>query len=259
MTKTKILTAIISSALLSGASATVTLVHHYSLGESGSGLPTDSVGGADFTATTGTAPTAQVGAASASIGSTHYLSYTGGSYSTGANLLDLPTDNFAVGLWVRTSEILGSRKDTKIFQGKSAGTGDIDFQLSDAKSGANDAWAASVSGKTWVGPVRGVDGSAVANTWAHLAWVRDGGDNSFYIDGVQYNLGGDDAPAWGKSAFLGTDQNAIPMDLDDLRIYTFDAGEGAAAVNAMFSAVPEPSSVALLGLGGIAFLLRRRK
>jgi len=258
MKKIKLITAIVSSALLSGASAAVTLTHYYSLGET-AGLPTDSVGSSDFTTATGTAPTSQVGAADASIGSTHYLTYTGGSSSTGADFSALPTNNFAVGLWVRTSTISPSRSDVIMFQGNSAGGGDADLILSDGGSGATDAWAASVSGATWVGPNRGVGGSAVIDTWEHLAWVRDNGVDTLYIGGVAQTPTKTNAVSWGASGFLGTNNSGTAMDLDDLRIYTFDAGEGGDAVSAMFTAVPEPSSAALLGIGGIALLLRRRK
>ncbi|GAA5495903.1 hypothetical protein Rhal01_02084 [Rubritalea halochordaticola] len=128
------------------AHSAVTLSHYYSLGEDGS-TPLDSIAGADFSGTTGSSPSVIAGSANGSIGSSSYLSYSGGSYSFGADVQSsMPTNNFAVGLWVRTSTINPTRTDSVIFQGNQNGGGDADLILSDGGSGATDAWAASVSG-----------------------------------------------------------------------------------------------------------------
>lgn len=74
----------------------------------------------------------------------------------------------------------------------------------------------------------------------------------------------DTAPNGGPSDVL-LDVGAIGSELvigrDDL--YTFDhSGDGGSATEAAFSTsalIPEPSSTAMLGLGGMMLLLRRRK
>jgi len=54
-----------------------------------------------------------------------------------------------------------------------------------------------------------------------------------------------------------TDNNGVKVGLfDDLQVY--DHALSNTEVQAL-AAVPEPSSAALLGLGGIALILRRRK
>lgn len=250
---------ILGSALCGVSQGAVVLEHYYSLGET-VGLPTDSVGSADFTTTVGTAATINAGGASGSIGSTHYVEYAGGSFSEGADHSALGGGNYAVALWVKTPIILASRTDSLIFQGNTSGGGDLDFILSDgATTPDNDAWAASVSGATWVGPARGVDDSAIADTWTHLGFVHDNGTSSFYINGVSQGSVTND-PTWGLSG-LGSTNASITFGIDDLRIYSFANGEGASAITTAMTtvAVPEPSSTALLGLGGLALILRRRK
>ena len=106
-------------------------------------------------------------------------------------------------------------------------------------------------------------------TWTHVAVVADyidgaGADSnsvSFYVDGTQ--LGSSVAleqAATGTNAFplvIGamTDSGHATFKglLDDVRLY--DEALSASAVDAI---VPEPATVALLGLGGLA-LLRRKK
>ena len=93
---------------------------------------------------------------------------------TGADFSALSTTNFAVSVWVRTTTaITAARNDSLIFQGNSAGGGDIDFQLSNGSDQSdNDAWGSSISGVNWVGSARGTENSAILNTWIQLAFIK---------------------------------------------------------------------------------------
>lgn len=57
----------------------------------------------------------------------------------------------------------------------------------------------------------------------------------------------------------GTDQRVFPGDIDNVRIY--DSALTASELDAVsqFNDIPEPASLALLGLGGLAMLSRRRR
>lgn len=111
--------------------------------------------------------------------------------------------------------------------------------------------------------------TAAINTgvWRHLAIVWDGGTNTatFYLDGAFYGSETETnnlvtaAPGVEDGFFLGTDTRTnrfFTGDMDDVRVY--DEALDATAI-ANLAAVPEPSSTALLGLGGLALMLRRRR
>jgi hypothetical protein len=97
--------------------------------------------------------------------------------------------------------------------------------------------------------------------WAHLAIVRDNETSSFYINGTAQSGTTTGLPDWSSGATVGSLDGITGQGIgvDDIRIYTFATGEGGDAVSAFFTAIPEPSSAALLGLGGLALMLRRRR
>lgn len=104
--------------------------------------------------------------------------------------------------------------------------------------------------------------------WHHIAGTYDGSYYRMYIDGQQ------DGAAVAATGTIPTDW-AAPLTIairytsgtavdpgaafdgwiDDVRIY--DTAENLASIQS-FSGVPEPTTVALMGLGGL-FLLRRRR
>lgn len=131
------------------------------------------------------------------------------------------------------------------------------------------------------GSTRDVAGAALAaDTWAHLAVVgsTSAGTLTVFINGLQV---AQDASLVNGVTFNGADgigtanltigaarPNSAdtgyrPFDglLDELAIYdsVLDATTIDAHYNAGIAAIPEPSSTALIGLGGLSLIMRRRR
>lgn len=103
--------------------------------------------------------------------------------------------------------------------------------------------------------------------WHHLALTSNGTELTFYIDGSEAGTaaysGTGTISAFQIASRFGESARAITSDIDDVAVYdeTLTAGQIAYLTNnaATATPVPEPSSLALLGLGSAAFLFRRRK
>lgn len=247
---------ILAASLLSmvTANAAITYVHTYKLGESGSvsgGNPQDSTGSAHFTnAISGGPITSSVGVTAP--GSTNYATFSGNRSNYGADYSGFATDNFAVEVWVYTSNATQNSND---FLSTNNTTGALKFQV------ANGNWATSYDGLAWIGAANGTGQTITLNTWTHLAVVRDNGTSTFYIDGVAQAGTPSSTPVHGNNGHLGVQKNGTAYfdgAMDELNMFTFTSGDDPVAALSI-NAVPEPSSTALLGLGGLALILRRRK
>jgi len=244
-----------SVALTAGsASAAITMVHTYELGEAGSitagGVVVDGTGSSNFGSPIAGGPLAQTTGVEAP-GSTAYASFAGNRSNYGANLSSLATDNFAVELWVRTSNLAQANNTLFITSGGSRG---LKFHVN------NGNWASSIDGFAWVGANGGAGQGITANTWTHLAVVRSAGTSTFYIDGAAQGGTTTENIIHGTSGHIGVTSGGgsyYDGDIDSVRIYTFDPNTDDPV--AAFNLTPEPSSTALLGLGGLALILRRRK
>jgi len=104
--------------------------------------------------------------------------------------------------------------------------------------------------------------------WHHLGLTVGGGALTLYIDGlnrgsVAYS-GSGALSAFQLASRFGDAGRAITAEIDDVALFDEALTDGqmqflSANAAAGLSAVPEPGSAALLGLGGLAVILRRRK
>jgi alpha-N-arabinofuranosidase len=134
--------------------------------------------------------------------------------------------------------------------------------------------------KTSSGNIEATIGGAVAaanlpttsnGSWIHIVAVNDptAGNSKIYINGVQSGADGGviNLSSITSQFTMGTYWNSNSYDyagaLDDVQVY--DEALSASDVTFLFNnagtavGVPEPSSTALLGLGGLALILRRRR
>lgn len=242
--------------------AAVTLFAEFHLGEIGSlgarNLPLDSSGNnINFDQDVRGVNAAVLNSGVVAPGSTAYLSTAAimgedGTGWFGADFSSLSTDNFAMGIYVRSFENSLQTRGAVFLLGGTSGFG---FLL------ATNGWSAGSYGTADIGPNAGAVGSFTANTWAHLAVIRDNGTSTFYINGVAQTSTYAGAPVH-ADAHLSLDPGATNYfngDMDEARVVTFTAGESTSNVLDALQGVPEPSSAFLVALGGITLLLRRRR
>lgn len=191
-------------------------------------------------------------------GSTAYTSFDGtvamstSLWKDGAATANLPTNNFAMEMWVRQANNSGWQRYMR-----SASSGTIAFSNRTTTNQGN-LQLNGVNGSSINTP------SAMANgTWYHLAMIRDNGVSKFYMDGEVVAGEFSQAPVWANDFALGQkahndNTQRFVGDMDELRLFTFEAGDDPVAALSINS-VPEPSSMSLLALGGLALVMRRRK
>ena len=238
------------------ANAAVTVFAGYHLGEplslGANNLPLDSVGGRNFTDSI-TPGGVTIGSPGAYAGSTAFMDTSSaansGYYALG-NFSSLATNNVAIGVFAKAAAI-GANTGT-IF-----GTGDgggLDLSL------AANGWAGSLFNVAWVGPADGAPGSFTSNKWVHLALIRADGLTTFYIDGVPQGASLATAP-FNSSPHISVSPGGFSYfdgGIDEARAVTFDSGASTAAVLGALQGIPEPSSVAFIGVACLALVRRRR-
>ncbi len=216
-----------------------------SLDTSGNGRHMESVNG------TGAMTVTPVGVGSGpeAAGSTSYLSFDGNvGMSTTLWNAAFPVNNFAVEFWVRfdvtnvhNRTIRGGTNTPGIFSHEN-GT----------------ALGASYNGKVGIGSVV----TPAADTWYHLAIIRDDGVSAFYVDGIQTAGTTTQTPDWDGTFYLGqneADSQWLHGDMDEFRIFSFDPNtDDPVAALAINSPIREAATSVLLSLGVAGLLLYRR-
>ena len=213
------------------------------------GAPTDSSGnGLDF-ASESLGITAQTTNPSP-VSSTHvHFSGAGTSSATwGADWSAMPADNFAIEMWINYDGTNSSQMD--IFASSGENSGPLKFSIS-----AGGYLVSGFHNSTWIDQT-GVP--LASDTWVHLAVVRNNGTLASYINGVDSGMNTTTAAIPFGVAHLGIQPfsgNLYTGLMDELRIFSFESGDDyVAAFN-----IPEPATMSLLALGGLAILRRRKK
>jgi len=241
------------------ADAAIVDVFQYRLGEpgtvlGGNNLPQDSSGnGYDETNTHGGGSTAvQTGSPPLTAnGSTAYLDFTPSRGFYGAGVAGLPTNNFAVEMWLRAD---------------STSSSDMALQLSGAGSKLAIRRVGSDLRFSYFG-VAGIDSQVVPLTtgeWTHAAVIRDSGTTTAYVNGSQLVGSTGHNPSWSGTIHIGLRSGGSEYwdgALDEIRMYTFDPNtdDPVAAFN-IGSPIPEPMTMLAVGLSvaGLGGYIRKR-
>ncbi len=255
------------------------LIAHYTLDE-GAGATTaaNEVGGS-------------TAGAVGSLVTTGVTGVSGNAYSfTGAaaqdNIVDMGNASFLPSIatsgqytfsaWVNSSEVVGGR-NVVVFAGDSGDSNsyiDLGTAIDDLtppgqaymrhRVDTNGAGASSFFG--------GTDGVVVDGTWHHIAMTADTGTLTInlYVDGVFRSTGAIVPGSSGNFPLLNNFEigrlgRSAPTDgyqglVDDVQVYdhALSAGEIAFIFANPGQAVPEPGSLALVGLGALTLIRRKR-
>ena len=165
----------------------------------------------------------------------------------------IDTSNFAIGTWVRTAD--------KSVTGTALALGG--YAVDGLNLGVNSSgeWAAAYDNQFANGITSPV-GSTVAvqeNTWTHLAVICDGGQSTFYVNGVaQGASSGYASPNLDYMHFAASPpERVFSGDFDDMYVLSFDDAATTRDILTTMG-IPEPVSLGLLGMAGALLLLFRR-
>lgn len=257
-TTTKTLSALAGLALVSG-SASAALVGHWEFdnaGNVGEATVSDNLlanGDAAYSAS------GKIGGALALDGSGDFLALAGGALPTG-----LPTgaSSYTIAAFIQTTSNsrqgiagwgnYGSGGQVNAFRTTETGEfGTTGGLLNYGWGGGNDYGQGA--GGTAPGDIYNGD-------WNHVAVTYDGTTKRLYFNGVELGSGsGAIALNIGAANFrIGSTNGGEFFNglIDDVRVY--NTAESGATI-AGLAAAPEPGSLALLGLGGLCVLRRRRQ
>ncbi|NWK55372.1 PEP-CTERM sorting domain-containing protein [Verrucomicrobiaceae bacterium N1E253] len=184
------------------------------------------------------------------------------------------TGDYSLTFWTKQDATTGNRLWNA--GGRNAGGNSGGLQIYLLGSGGIEVRAQQPDGTTSLSSSTGAAGTWDGSSWNHIALVRTGTDLSLWVNGAvavndtlspSFNIAVQDG-VWWREANFGTDDAVSNAAHDDAAIFRralsnaeigeiYNGGTGLSIADAM--SVPEPSAVTLLGLGGLALILRRRK
>lgn len=196
----------------------------YRMGDAGQGadnLPTDSSGNNRHFVNLSTAA-ATVSPSGGGYANDAYYTFNGTDQGYNSIGYDAPENNVGIEVWVRASDVL--QENTHVFgTGTNANGINIGYDASAVNGQAG--WFGAVANKAFAGKL----GTAnyTANTWIHLAVVRDNGISTFYVNGVASGTAPDAPNNATQPRMAATFDNTVFFDGDvaEARIFTFDPGQ----------------------------------
>ena len=181
------------------------------------------------------------------------------------NPIALPANNIGIETWVKTASESATGVSVIAYDGISGTNGMGLLRTAEATPfGGTEAVYEAVIGSSTIGFT-----AVPAGQWAHLALVRAGGTDTFYVDGqavgtgtasiadptLVFSIGAQYCPLCG-SVFPAI--KAFDGNVDEVRLFTFQPGQFDPATDLLYSAVPEPVALSLFALFGITLARRRR-
>lgn len=198
-----------------------------------------------FNGTYETGHTLATSSAAANLGTA--VDFSGGYVSLGSHDLG-SLAAYTVEAWINLDSVAGF---SSLIATSATGAGSMAFNISDGKIDFSNGWGVQSGANT-----------IAVDTWYHVAVTKAGTSATIYINGSEvangsvgagpdsfsnFNIG-----AWGTS-------RKVDGTMDEVAIYNTALSDTRIAAHYAAASVPEPSSAALLGLGGLALILRRRK
>lgn len=256
--KAALVAGLVGGLVASSAMAAVTTVARYSFDNSNltegldTGIGHDSVGGwhlkdgpSSVSWSNDAAPNGGAGSVVFN-GTSSYLS----TWDVPDNPLNGRTQNYGVELWVKASSEASSELVVFAFNPDQSGM----LQILQTSDGDVQGFVGAIAGRAYVG-----NGANIVNEWVHLAAVVFDADVFFYVNGEHVGTTSQ-LPEPVQSAFtLGQKPGGgkpFAGQIDELRLFTFNSGEFQ--VSDLSYYVPEPASLGMIGMAGLALLGRRR-
>jgi len=264
--------AVLASAVSTTAFAALTPAHYYTFEET-SGTVLGDLGNAPTLrpgTTQSVAATTAIGAGGPSslspglVGNSFTFDGTNDNVrfagSTGANALFSATGSFTVSLFIRTTKNINDNSQVPLFASNNGQTNRFNLGILDSTGAATDDQVFFFHS----GGVGQINTGISVNdgNWHFLALTRNGTAFTLQIDDTVIALGTSAAPlSTANELYLARRQNSTAEyfngNMDELRFYNSALGASDIAdIRAI--AVPDPTSLGLVALAGVAALRRRR-